>query len=92
MLSPHESLLVNQRRGLLGRGPRQRRSPTAGILDIYDVEHRLPAPAAAVLDTDPRCSATRAAGRADGKTFYASSTGGQTLVAIDVTRPAHARA
>ena len=90
MLSPHESLLVNQRRGLLGAvfgNP----SPLPGILDVYDVKHRLPAAGAAVAHADRRCSATRAAGRRDGKTFYASSTGGQTLVAIDVSDPTDPR-
>ena len=47
---------------------------------------RLPAPEAALLDAE-RPARPRERLVADGNTFYASSTGGQTLVALDVSDP-----
>lgn len=89
MLSPHESLLLNQRRGLLGAvlgNP----ATNIGVFDLYDVR------------TDcrkPRLLSSTTAGllghesgwTPDGKTFYSASAGGQTLVAIDVSDPSKPR-
>ena len=87
MLSPHESLLVNEKRGLLGAvlgNP----FTNVGILEHLRRPHQLPqAPKLLVLDRHRGARATRAASRPDGNTFYASSTGGQTLAAIDVKDP-----
>ena len=91
MLSPHESLIVNQERGLLG-AVMGNAFANLGILDLYDVRDRLPQATPAVARPAARCWATSAAGRPDGNTFYATSTGGQTLAAIDVRDPAQPQA
>ncbi|MGO4257742.1 LVIVD repeat-containing protein [Marmoricola sp. RAF53] len=84
MLAPHESLLVNQQRGLLV-GTLGTALTAPGALDVYDVR------------TDcrkPRLLSTSLAGilghetgfAPDGKTLYVSSTI-FTLVAVDLTDP-----
>ena len=85
MLSPHESLLVNQRRGLLA-AVMGNAYASAGVLEVYDVgtdcrqPQLLSRTASAVLGHESGW--TR-----DGRTFWASSSGGQTLTAIDLTDP-----
>jgi hypothetical protein len=85
MLSPHESLLLNKKRGLLA-GVLGNALTNVGILDIYDVR------------TDcrrPRLLSSTTAGlfghesgwSPDGKTFYSAGAAGLTFVAIDVTKP-----
>lgn len=87
MLSPHESLLLNKKRGLLG-ATLGNSYASVGVLDLYDVR------------TDCRrprlLSSTRAARLGhesgwsrDGRTFYSASSGGQTFEAIDLTDPAN---
>jgi len=84
MLSPHESVLVNQERGLLAA---VMGSPATqvGILDVYDVHtdcrhpRLLSSTSEAVLGHESGWSR-------DGKTFWASSAG-YTLAAIDLTNP-----
>lgn len=89
MLSPHESLLVHQRRGLLG-AVMGTAFAHLGILDLYDVR------------TDCRhprlLSSTRSAllghesgWSPDGRTFWATGSGGQSLTAIDVSDPRRPR-
>ncbi len=85
MLSPHESLLVNERRGLLG-AVLGNAATNAGILDLYDVRTDCRRPR--LLSSTPAAVLGHESGWSpDGKTFYASSTVGQTLVAIDVSNP-----
>lgn len=87
MMSPHESLLVHQGRGLLAAvmgnafaGP--------GLLDVYDVRQDCRHPR--LLSSTPSALLGHESGWSpDGKTFYASSSGGQSLTAIDVTDPVH---
>ena len=62
MQSPHESLLVNQSRGLLAA---VMGNPTTdpGVIDIYDLNADCRHPQLLVQRARRRCSATRAAGR-----------------------------
>ena len=91
MLTPHESVLLNQQARPARRRLRQP-GDGAGVLDLYDVRTDCRHPRLLSSTPERACSATRAAGRRDGRTFYAASTGGQTLVAIDVSDPTAAEA
>lgn len=85
MLSPHESLVLNKKRGLLAAvmgtafaGP--------GILEIYDVGTDCRHPK--LLSSSPVAILGHESGWSpDGKTLYATSSGAQTFVAIDTTNP-----
>jgi hypothetical protein len=85
MLSPHESLLLNKKRGLLGAvlgNP----YTNVGILDLYDLRTDCRKPQ--LLSSTQASSLGHESGWSkDGRTFYASSTGGQTFEAIDLTDP-----
>ena len=85
MLSPHESLLLNEKRGLLGAvlgNP----FTNLGIFELYDVRTNCRAPK--LLSSTTTAVLGHESGFApDGNTFYASSTGGQTFAAIDVKDP-----
>ncbi|MGH3361584.1 MAG: LVIVD repeat-containing protein [Nocardioides sp.] len=85
MDSPHESVLLNRKRGLLGAvlgNP----ATNAGILDLYDVKDDCRHPT--LLSSTPTAVLGHESGWSpDGRTFYAASTGGQTLTAIDVSNP-----
>ncbi|MGZ6744303.1 MAG: LVIVD repeat-containing protein [Nocardioides sp.] len=85
MDTPHESVLLNQRRGLLG-AVSGNPATEPGLLDLYDVRTDCRHPA--LLSSTPGAVLGHESGFApDGRTFYASSTGGQTLVALDVSDP-----
>jgi len=87
MLSPHESLLVHPGRGLLA-AVMGNAFASLGIVDIYDVRTDCTHPR--LLSSTPSALLGHESGFSpDGLTFYASSTGGQTFTAIDVTDPAH---
>ena len=85
MLSPHESLVVNKRRGLLAAvlsnaafGP--------GFVDVYDISQDCRHP---ILRSS---SFTGLFGHEsgfapDGRTFYSASPGTETIAAIDVSKP-----
>ena len=87
METPHESLLVNQRRGLLAAVAG---NPLfqAGQVDIYDLTEDC---------RNPQLRSSRPVGvlgheagfSPDGNTFWASSLGGGTLTAIDVSDPSN---
>ena len=85
MLSPHESLILNERRGLLAA---VNGNPAAypGLVSIYDVSHDCRHP---VLDsTAPVGRLGHESGFApDGRTFYATGSGEKEVTAIDVTDP-----
>lgn len=85
MLSPHESLSLNRRRGLLAA---VLGNPTTypGLVSIYDVRDDCRHP---VLDsTSPIARFGHESGFApDGKTFYATGTATKSITAIDVTDP-----
>lgn len=85
MLSPHESLLLNARRGLLGA---ELGNPAANVsvLDLYNVHTDCRHPR--LLSTTPTGSFGHESGFApDGRTFYITGTAGNTFVAVDVTHP-----
>jgi len=85
MSTPHESLLLNQRRGLLAAVAG---NPlfAPGQLDLYDVSADCRAPR--LLSSSPVGLLGHESGFSpDGNTFWAASLGGGTLTAIDVTDP-----
>ena len=85
MQSPHESVLVNAKRGLLG-AVLGNAATNAGIFDLYDVSQDCRHPQ--LLSSTPTAVLGHESGWApDGKTFWAASAGGQTLTAIDVSDP-----
>ncbi|MBO9520906.1 MAG: hypothetical protein J7518_05155 [Nocardioidaceae bacterium] len=89
MLSPHESLLVNARRGLLV-GVTGTAATAPGILDVYDVKQDC---------RRPRLRSSTLSGlfghesgfSPDGLTYYVAGAAGGTLVAVDLTRPRRPR-
>jgi len=85
MLSPHESLLLNAKRGLLVADMGY---PTfnPGFVDVYDISHDCLHP---TLDSStPLGILGHESGFApDGRTFYVSSTGGGTFTALDLANP-----
>lgn len=85
MESPHESLYLNQRRGLLA-AVAGNLATAPGQVDLYDLSDDCRRPV--LLSSLPVAGLGHESGFApDGRTFYVSSTSGQTLTAIDVTRP-----
>ena len=85
MLSPHESLNLNPRRGLLAAvlgNP----STYPGLVSIYDVHEDCRHPV--LQSTRPVARFGHESGfSADGKTFYATGTAMKAITAIDVTDP-----
>jgi hypothetical protein len=85
MDSPHESLMLSRRRGLL-MAVAGNAYTAPGVVDVYDVKQDCRAPK--LLSSTPTGLLGHESGLApDGKTFYVSSTGGQTLTAIDLSDP-----
>ena len=85
MQSPHESLLLNEKRGLIA-ATMGNAATNAGFLDVYDVRSDCRHPE--LLSSTPTAVLGHESGWSrDGRTFYAASTGGQTLVAIDLSDP-----
>jgi hypothetical protein len=85
MVSPHESLLVNQRRGLLA-GVLGTAATYPGVLDVYDVRSDCRHPQ--LLSTTPSGLLGHESGwTRDGRTFWSAGTSGPSLVAIDLTDP-----
>ncbi|MFC6285113.1 LVIVD repeat-containing protein [Nocardioides sp. GCM10027113] len=86
MESPHESLLLNRRRGLLA-ATLGNAATNVGVLDVYDVRDDCREPR--LLSSTPVALLGHESGWSrDGLTFWAASTAGQTLVALDLTDPA----
>jgi hypothetical protein len=83
MLSPHESLVVSQKRGVLAAvlgNP----ALYPGILDIYDISEDCRHPV--LKSSGPTGVLGHESGMApDGRTFYSASPGSQTLVAVDIS-------
>lgn len=88
MLAPHESLLVNQQRGLLV-GVLGTAATAPGVLDVYDVKTDCRHPK--LLSTSLSGILGHESGFApDGRTLYVSSTIA-SLVAVDLSDPAKPR-
>jgi hypothetical protein len=85
MLSPHESLNLNVRRGLLA-AVNGNLSTYPGLVAIYDVHADCRHP---VLQSTALVArfGHESGFSSDGKTFYATSTALQAITAIDVTDP-----
>ena len=85
MLSPHESLVLNQKRGLLV-AVAGNLFTAPGIVDVYDVTGDCRHPV--LLSSTPTGIAGHESGFApDGRTFYAASFVSETIVAIDLDDP-----
>lgn len=85
MQSPHESVRLNVKRGLLVADMGY---PTfsAGFIDVFDVSQDCRHPV--LLSSTPMGVLGHESGFApDGMTFYASSLYGRTLTAVDLTDP-----
>ena len=85
MLSPHESMRVNQKRGLIAAGQGSPGTEPA-FVDVYDLTADCRHP---VLksSTPMGIFGHESAFAPDGKTFYVTGTAAPTLVAIDLTNP-----
>jgi hypothetical protein len=85
MLSPHESLVLSEKRGLLAAVTG---NPAfyPGIVDVYDISQDCRHP---VLESSlPTGILGHESGMApDGNTFYSASPGSQTLVPVDISNP-----
>jgi hypothetical protein len=85
MLTPHESLRLNQERGLLV-AVAGNLSTAPGIVDIWDVSQDC---------LNPQFQSSSLAGilghesgmAPDGNTYYVGSAGGTTTVAVDISNP-----
>ena len=85
MLSPHESLLVNEERGLLA-AVMGTAATAPGILDVYDVRTDCRRPR--LLSSTPSALLGHESGFSpDGRTFWSSGAAGYTLTAVDLTNP-----
>ena len=90
MLSPHESLNLNARRGLLGAvlgNP----STHPGLFSIYDVSQDCRHPVEDATALVARFG-HESGFSPDGKTFYAAGTAVKSITAIDVSDPKHPHA
>ncbi|MCW2614578.1 MAG: hypothetical protein JWN08_1572, partial [Frankiales bacterium] len=89
MTSPHESLDVNQARGLLV-AVMGNAATAPGILDVYDVRTDCRTPR--LLSSSPVGIAGHEGGMSpDGRTFFATSALTSTVVAIDLDDPSSPR-
>jgi hypothetical protein len=85
MDTPHESLVLSQRRGLLV-AVMGNLATNVGQIDIYDVSKDCRHPE--FRSTTPLGVLGHESGLApDGRTFYSASPSGQTIVAVDITNP-----
>lgn len=85
MLTPHESLVLNKRRGLLA-AVGGNLSAQVGVIDIYDVSNNCRQPE--LLSSTPTGILGHESGiTPDGKTFYSASPASETLVAVDISNP-----
>jgi hypothetical protein len=85
MDTPHESLVVSQKRGLVAAVTG---NPTtnAGIIDIYDISKDCRQPE--LKSSTPMGLLGHESGISpDGNTFYSASPGSRTLVAVDISNP-----
>ena len=89
MDSPHESLMLSKRRGLLVAVVGNLLT-APGVVEIYDVKDDCRHPQ--LLSSTPTGLLGHESGLSpDGKTFYVSSTSGNTLTAIDIADPSTPR-
>ena len=85
MLTPHESVLLNQKRGIIAAETGFAGSYPS-FLDLYSVKQDCRHPA--LLSSRPTGAMGHESGFApDGRTFYITGNGGQTFQAIDISDP-----
>jgi hypothetical protein len=85
MLSPHESLVVSQERGILA-AVAGNPITNVGIVDVYDVSQDCRHPV--LKSSSPVGIFGHESGLApDGRTFYSASPASQTLVAVGLDNP-----
>jgi hypothetical protein len=85
MNTPHESLVLSQRRGLLV-AVAGNLTTQVGQIDIYDVSKDCRHPE--LRSTTPMGILGHESGLApDGRTFYSASPAAETLVAVDISNP-----
>lgn len=85
MLSPHESLSLNRKRGLLA-AVMGNAGTLPGMLDVYDVSDNCRKPT--LLSSTPMGILGHESGFApDGRTYYASSLLADTITAVDLSDP-----
>jgi hypothetical protein len=90
MMSPHESLNLNPKRGLLA-AVTGNPSTYPGLVSIYDVSKDCRHPV--LQSTQPVARLGHESGFSpDGKTFYATGTARESITAVDVTDPKHPHA
>jgi hypothetical protein len=85
MMSPHESLNLNPKRGLLA-AVTGNPSTYPGLVSVYDVSKDCRHPV--LQSTQPVARLGHESGFSpDGKTFYAAGTGSASITAVDLTNP-----
>ena len=85
MVTPHESLLVNQERGLLG-AVMGNPAVHPGVIDLYDISADCRQPQ--VISSSPAGILGHESGwTLDGLTFYAASLATGNTTAVDVSNP-----
>ena len=83
MLTPHESLVLSQQRGVLA-AVAGNLTTNVGIVDLYDISGDCRHPV--LKSTSPVGVLGHESGMTpDGKTFYSASPAGETLVAVDIS-------
>ena len=86
MLSPHESLRINAKRGLIAADMGYP-STNPGFVDLYDMSADCRTPVFQ-SSTPLGILGHESAFAPDGTVFYVSSTSGHTITALDVSNPA----
>ncbi len=85
MLTPHESLVVSQERGILA-AVTGNAALYPGIVDVYDISQDCRHPV--LKSSAPVGFIGHESGMApDGNTFYAASPGTPTITAVDISNP-----
>jgi hypothetical protein len=83
MLTPHESLVVSQRKGVLA-AVAGNPGTAPGIIDVYDISEDCRHPE--LKSTSPIGALGHESGLApDGNTFYSASPGSATVVGVDIS-------
>jgi hypothetical protein len=85
MDTPHESLVVSHKRGLLA-AVAGNLTTNVGVIDVYDVSKDCRHPE--LRSSTPMGFLGHESGMApDGRTFYSASPSAKTLVAVDISNP-----
>lgn len=88
MLSPHESLVVSQERGLI-MATLGNPGFNVGLLDIYDISEDCRDPQLLTTGSLAGVLGHESGLAPDGMTFYSASPGTSTLFAVDISDPSN---